>query len=142
MWSFYLGRPFRINMEDVTVAKPCGGTSPGENQWFPYVSPRTFTESSPLPDYTNELHRQRVLLCEIMAPLGYALSVSTFSSVQYSHLRLSRYGSLKIAPSSLQEMNVVTVEALLNWQASLPSVLQIDLDDRETPYLPHVVLLQ
>lgn len=49
---------------------------------------------------------------------------------------------MRISSSSLQEMNVVTVEALLNWQANLPSVLQIDLDDRETQYLPHVILLQ
>lgn len=39
-------------------------------------------------------------------------------------------------------MNVVTVEALLNWQVGLPFVLQIDLDDHETQYLPHVILLQ
>ncbi|KAH7116381.1 fungal-specific transcription factor domain-containing protein, partial [Dactylonectria macrodidyma] len=125
MWSFYLGRPFRINMEDVTVTKPCGDTRPESvGQWIPYTSPRSFQEHTPLPDYTNELHRQRVLLGEIMAPLGYAL-----------------YGSLRIPSSSLQEMNVVTIEALLNWQANLPSVLQIDLDDRETQYLPHVILL-
>ncbi|KAH6986718.1 fungal-specific transcription factor domain-containing protein [Ilyonectria destructans] len=125
MWSFYLGRPFRINMEDVTVTKPCGDIRPeSAGQWIPYTSPRSFQEHSPLPDYTNELHRQRVLLGGIMAPLGYAL-----------------YGSLRIPSSSLQEMNVVTVEALLNWQANLPSVLQIDLDDRETQYLPHVILL-
>ncbi|KAH6989305.1 fungal-specific transcription factor domain-containing protein [Ilyonectria sp. MPI-CAGE-AT-0026] len=125
MWSFYLGRPFRINMEDVTVSKPCGDTRPeSAGQWIPYSSPRSFEEHTPLPDYTNELHRQRVLLGEIMAPLGYAL-----------------YGNMRISSSSLQEMNVVTVEALLNWQANLPSVLQIDLDDRETQYLPHVILL-
>lgn len=74
MWSFYLGRPFRINMEDVTVSKPHGGTTPGaQDRWIPYVSPRSFNDETPLPDYTSELHRQRVLLCEIMAPLGYAL---------------------------------------------------------------------
>lgn len=39
-------------------------------------------------------------------------------------------------------MNVRTVEELLNWRADLPTVLQVDLDDRETPYLPHVILLQ
>lgn len=39
-------------------------------------------------------------------------------------------------------MNVRTVEELLNWRADLPTVLQVDVDDRETPYLPHVILLQ
>ncbi|KAF4464335.1 hypothetical protein FALBO_8836 [Fusarium albosuccineum] len=125
MWGFYLGRPFRINMEDVTVAKPSGDTRPeAAGQWLPYVSKKSFEEHAPLPDYTNELHRQRTLLSEIMVPLGYAL-----------------YGSRRIPPSTLQEMNVRTVEELLNWQADLPPVLQVDLDDRETQYLPHVILL-
>ncbi|KAH8659465.1 fungal-specific transcription factor domain-containing protein, partial [Ilyonectria robusta] len=125
MWSFYLGRPFRINMEDVTVSKPCGDTRPeSAGQWIPYVSPQSFEESTPLPDYANEMHRQRVLLGEIMAPLGYAL-----------------YGNTRISSTSLQELNIITVEALLNWQANLPSVLQIDLNDHETSYLSHVILL-
>ncbi|RSL85791.1 hypothetical protein CEP51_003142 [Fusarium floridanum] len=125
MWGFYLGRPFRINMEDVTVAKPVGDIRPEKSgQWIPYVSKKSFEELTPLPDYTDELHRQRTLLSEIMVPLGYAL-----------------YGSRKIPAATLQEMNVRTVEELLNWRADLPAVLQVDLDDRETPYLPHVILL-
>ncbi|KAM5354236.1 hypothetical protein ACJ41O_000886 [Fusarium nematophilum] len=125
MWGFYLGRPFRINMEDVTVAKPSGDVRPeAAGQWIPYVSKRSFEECTPLPDYTDELHRQRTLLSEIMVPLGYAL-----------------YGSRKIPSSTLQEMNVRTVEELLNWQVDLPLVLQVDFDDHSTQYLPHVILL-
>ncbi|CAM1510981.1 Fc.00g084940.m01.CDS01 [Cosmosporella sp. VM-42] len=125
MWGFYLGRPFRLNMEDVTVAKPGGDTTGEANcQWIPYVSPKSFQDCTPLLDYTNELHRQRVLMVEIMAPLGHAL-----------------YGSMKIPPSMLQDMNATTVGQLLNWKADLPPALQIDLDDLETHYLPHVILL-
>lgn len=74
MWGFYLGRPFRINMEDVTVEKPRGGVGPeSAGQWIPYTSPRSLGDDIPVPSYTNELHRQRVLMSEIVAPVGYAL---------------------------------------------------------------------
>ncbi|POR36832.1 Uncharacterized protein TPAR_02968 [Tolypocladium paradoxum] len=125
MWGFSLGRPFRINMEDVTVAKPLGRTTPQSTvQWIPYVSRKSTQDNTTLPDYTEELHRQRVLLVEIMAPLGYAL-----------------YGSLRIPPSTLQAVNAKTVAKLVDWKASLPSVLHVDLDDHEANYLPHVILL-
>lgn len=74
MWGFYLGRPFRINMEDVTVSKPVGDVRPERaGQWIPYVSKKSFDELTPLSDYADELHRQRTLLSDIMVPLGYAL---------------------------------------------------------------------
>lgn len=76
MWSFHLGRPFRINMEDVTVAKP-SGMPRSVTQWIPYTSPSSVEDETILTDCTQELHRQRVLLVEIMAPLGYALYVAT-----------------------------------------------------------------
>lgn len=61
-------------MEDVTVEKPGGGQSHSAlGQWTPYVSPKSLDATSPLVDYTDELSRQRARLCEIMAPLGYAL---------------------------------------------------------------------
>ncbi|KAF7553674.1 hypothetical protein G7Z17_g3452 [Cylindrodendrum hubeiense] len=116
MWGFYLGRPFRINMEDVTVEKPRGGIEPeSAGQWIPYIAPRSLGENAPIPGYTNELHRQRVLMSEIVAPVGYAL-----------------YGNLRISKSALQVMNAKTVAELLDWKASLPHVLQIDTNDFET----------
>ncbi|KAF4913700.1 Nitrogen assimilation transcription factor nit-4 [Colletotrichum fructicola] len=70
---------------------------------------------------------QRALLCDIMAPLGHAL-----------------YGSQRIPPSVLQEMNQKTVKELKEWKDCLPSVLQVQTDEKDTktPYLPHVLLLQ
>ncbi|KAF4430341.1 Nitrogen assimilation transcription factor nirA [Colletotrichum fructicola] len=69
---------------------------------------------------------QRALLCDIMAPLGHAL-----------------YGSQRIPPSVLQEMNQKTVKELKEWKDCLPSVLQVQTDEKDTktPYLPHVLLL-
>ncbi|KJZ72195.1 hypothetical protein HIM_08460 [Hirsutella minnesotensis 3608] len=125
MWGFYLGRPLRTNMEDVTVSKPSEGVTPDCIQhWIPYTSPRSHTECTALPDFTQQIHRQRVYLVEIMTPLAHAL-----------------YGNRSIPQGTLHAVNVKTVASLLKWKANLPSTLHVALDDYETPYLPHVLLL-
>lgn len=61
-------------MEAVTVGPP--DAEKGANavgRWIPYTSPRSLQQETAVTDHTVELHRQRVLLCEIMAPLGFAL---------------------------------------------------------------------
>lgn len=61
-------------MESVTISPPDVDRSvDAVGEWIPYVSPRSLEEETPLPDHTVALHRQRVLLCEIMAPLAFAL---------------------------------------------------------------------
>ncbi|KAL0932487.1 uncharacterized protein CTRU02_213440 [Colletotrichum truncatum] len=125
LWGFHLGRPFRISMEGVTVAKPGSVISDKPSgQWSSYTS--LASPGSPMTDYSEDLSRQRALLCEIMAPLGYSL-----------------YGSQKIPSPILQEMNERTVKELTDWRSALPSVLQVNLNDADnsTPYLPHVLLL-
>jgi len=39
-------------------------------------------------------------------------------------------------------LNAKIVAELRKWKATLPVVLQINLDDFTSPYLPHVLLLQ
>ncbi|KAI1488824.1 fungal-specific transcription factor domain-containing protein [Biscogniauxia mediterranea] len=124
-WSFYLGRPFRINTADVTVAKL--GTGPNGDsigQWIPYVSPKSFKECSPLLDPTDELSRKRALLWDIIVPLGDSL-----------------YGRHTVAPETARGIYERTVQNLINWKDSLGASLQVDLDDQDKPYLPHVLLL-
>ncbi|KAF6832956.1 fungal specific transcription factor [Colletotrichum musicola] len=75
LWGFHLGRPFRINMEDVTVEKP------GSSQ------------------------------------------DNTISGTW------SAYGSHRIPPSVLQDMNHKTVKALDDWKEALPPILQVDPDE-------------
>lgn len=61
-------------MEDVTVLKPSGGPlQDSESTWTPYVSSKLTQGADTRTDYPNSLLRQRVLMAEIMAPLGYAL---------------------------------------------------------------------
>ncbi|KAI5927625.1 fungal-specific transcription factor domain-containing protein [Camillea tinctor] len=124
-WSFYLGRPFRINTADVTVSKL--GTGPrgdAVGQWIPYVTPKSLKECTPLLDPTDELSRKRALLWDIIVPLGDSL-----------------YGRYTVAPETIREIYERTVQKLVNWKDSLSPSLQVDLDDQEKPYLPHVLLL-
>lgn len=52
------------------------------------------------------------------------------------------YGNLQMPPSALHELNISTVSKLMTWKANLPLVLQVDIDDHDSAYLPHVLLLQ
>ncbi|KGO47086.1 Transcription factor, fungi [Penicillium expansum] len=123
--GFYLGRPFYTNMEDVTVKKPNNDVQYRKPcKWTPYASPIPFEHDSELFDYVGAVSQQEVSLCELMAPCGYFL-----------------YGTSVIPRALLQQLNENNVAKLLNWKAQLPSILQINLNDHTSPYLPHVLLL-
>ncbi|RFU33861.1 hypothetical protein B7463_g2477, partial [Scytalidium lignicola] len=125
LWGFYLGRPFRTNMDDVTVSKPSDDGNQGTpNEWRPYVS-LISTEAPPvLSNCMETVSRYHVLLCEIMEPCGYIL-----------------YGTSGFSKCMLQEMNANIVAKLLNWKSNLPAILQVNLSDSVSLYLPHVLLL-
>ncbi|KAL4912391.1 fungal-specific transcription factor domain-containing protein [Aspergillus aurantiobrunneus] len=123
--GFHLGRPFRTNMEDVTVGKPINNASRREpDRWTPYVSPDSMYAGSGVPDCLEGLCEEQVNLCEIMAPCGDIL-----------------YGTSSISKVVLQQLNERIVAKLLNWKARLPLSLQINLDDQSTAYIPQVLLL-
>lgn len=72
--GFYLGRPCRTNMEDVTVGKPNNNANQwAHNKWAPYVFPSSVDAEAGLLDCTEALSQQQVALCELMAPCGYIL---------------------------------------------------------------------
>ncbi|KAJ5168261.1 uncharacterized protein N7482_003855 [Penicillium canariense] len=126
-WGYLLGRPFRINMEDVTIDKPGRDSTWDQAQrWTPYGLPYpvSYLSDTPIVNPVAALSRYRILLCEIMTPLGHVL-----------------YGSSKISKHELQQLNAETTERLLGWKANLPAPLQVDLDNSTTPYLPHILLL-
>ncbi|KAL3487352.1 fungal-specific transcription factor domain-containing protein [Aspergillus germanicus] len=122
--GFHLGRPFRTNMEDVTV-KPNSGTGRHQQgEWVPYASLNAIHTGSGMPDCVDAVREGQITLCEIMAPCGYLL-----------------YGTSSISKVVLQEQNEKTVAKLLNWKEVLPPVLRIDIGDQTTPYTPQVMLL-
>ncbi|KAK1504373.1 uncharacterized protein CCOS01_16825 [Colletotrichum costaricense] len=125
--GFYRGRPFRISMDDITVGKPTEDSSDGRiEQWLPYVS-RLSNDNAPVPiqDYTEVISLYRIELCEIMAPLGHTL-----------------YGNSRIPRDILQANNEKIVSILFAWKQNLPRTIQVDLEDSEGTFLPHVLLLQ
>ncbi|KAL4940033.1 hypothetical protein BDV06DRAFT_27066 [Aspergillus oleicola] len=123
--GFHLGRPFRTNMEDVTVGKPTSNAiRRDKDKWIPYVSPGSVYAGSGVPDCMEAICEEQVYLCEIMAPCGDFL-----------------YGTPSISKVVLQSLNEKIVTKLLDWKAALPQPLQINLDDQTTPYIPQVLLL-
>lgn len=130
-WSFYLGQPFRMSMKGVSLDKPGRkSTTQMPGQWTPYVKPgmtaaTATTTTTPMADYVDEVCLHQVLLFESMAPLSDTL-----------------YGSATTSRAELHELNALTVSKLLDWKASLPTELCLDLNDHEATYLPHVILLQ
>ncbi|KAJ5217927.1 uncharacterized protein N7498_000026 [Penicillium cinerascens] len=123
--GFHLGRPFRTSMEDVTVGKPRQNAGSREHcRWKPCDSSSSASHGSGLLDSKDTISQQLVSLCELMAPCGYIL-----------------YSTSSISKGTLQELNAKIVAELRKWKATLPPILQIDLDDVTSPYLPHVLLL-
>ncbi|EXF83407.1 hypothetical protein CFIO01_13264 [Colletotrichum fioriniae PJ7] len=124
-WGFYVGQPFRMHTEDITVAKPEVGAYPGsETQWSSYGMSETILVGASLSDSLVQLHQAQVNMAGIMAPVANAL-----------------YGDLKIPCGQLQEVNASTVATLLAWKENLPSSLLVDLDNPHCRHEPHVLLL-
>ncbi|KAL2824866.1 fungal-specific transcription factor domain-containing protein [Aspergillus cavernicola] len=123
--GFQLGRPFRTNMEDVTVSRPQGNADHWRNRgWVPYELSMSVAHGPGLLDCMEAICQQLVSLCELMAPCGYIL-----------------YGTSSISKNVLQELNAKIVAELCKWKAMLPPICQISLDDVTSPYLPHVLML-
>ncbi|KAF5005237.1 hypothetical protein FDECE_8295 [Fusarium decemcellulare] len=126
MWKYSVGRPCYINLGDVTIARPADGTDDDiVEEWAPYTGRGSLTCSITLPDFAKEVHRQRTILCEILAPLMYGL-----------------YGRHNVPLSAIQNLSAGYSEALQNWLDSLPSSLKVDVDDIQAKHPPHVLLLQ
>ncbi|KAF5859753.1 hypothetical protein ETB97_002475 [Aspergillus alliaceus] len=127
LWGFSLGRPVRINMEDVTVDKPGRNqTNDSDRKWAPYglPCPPPSSLAASVPDPVDILSQHRIQLCEIMTPLGHVL-----------------YGCSRVSKRALQGLNENTTGRLLKWKANLPQSLQVDLENPDTPALPHILLL-
>ncbi|KAJ4029053.1 hypothetical protein NW756_006197 [Fusarium oxysporum] len=74
MWKYSVGRSFYINLGDVTIPRPTKRTdAQAVEEWSPYTGSGRLTGLVPLPDFSDEVHCQRTILCEILAPLTYGL---------------------------------------------------------------------
>lgn len=71
--GFHLGRPFRTNMDDVTVGKPFEISSHQTPEWVPYVNSVSTSKHFDNQRYSGIVSQHLVSLCDIMAPCGYVL---------------------------------------------------------------------
>ncbi|PWY65416.1 hypothetical protein BO83DRAFT_367912 [Aspergillus eucalypticola CBS 122712] len=122
--GFHLGKLFRTSMEIVTVGKPRQDEAYVDNCGLPSGEPSSASHGSALIEGKDAISQQLVSLCELMSPCGYIL-----------------YGTSAISKEILQKLNAKIVAELLKWKASLPPMLHMDLDDDNSHYLPHVLLL-
>ncbi|KAJ5089914.1 hypothetical protein N7532_008598 [Penicillium argentinense] len=125
-WGFYLGRPFRMNAGDITVPKPASTIGADKDAiWRPYGIPNTpHSLENGLKDSTELICRQFVVLWEMISPVGHIL-----------------YGCSDISRHDLQRITFQVTEDLFSWKANLPSTLELDLDDENTPKTPHLLIL-
>ncbi|KUJ19527.1 uncharacterized protein LY89DRAFT_613222 [Mollisia scopiformis] len=124
LWSFSLGRPFRIDGEEITVPAPGGGS---------YDTGITYFQTAPEVPIPAEDNRQRptdisilvaaqwVTLCSELAPLFRVL-----------------YGCVKISKASLQSLSAQTTVHFLRWKETIPDALQIKPDQAPST---HILLL-
>ena len=128
LWGFYLGRPFRVNTEDVTVKKLALNSKGKVGRWAPYgcaeAHPPSITAG--MDDPIELISRNWVTLCEIVAPVGHIL---------YSCSEIKDRHALQILTSS-------TVAKLLEWHNTLDPDLQVNVHNDSAPYLPHVLMMQ
>ncbi|KAE8353708.1 fungal-specific transcription factor [Aspergillus coremiiformis] len=125
-WGFYLGRPFRMNAGDITVLNPASDLgAEKEGIWYPYGLPTKSDAMKHGIRNPNELiSRQFAVLWEIISPAGPIL-----------------YGCSDIPRHDLQRLCHRVTDDLFAWKASLPSILDINLENDTTPQLPHLLML-
>lgn len=77
-WGFYLGRPFRMNAGDITVAKPASNLGAAKvSTWYPYGLPTdSDLPSGELKNQNELISRQMAVLWEIVSPVGHILYVT------------------------------------------------------------------
>ncbi|KAE8145120.1 fungal-specific transcription factor domain-containing protein [Aspergillus avenaceus] len=125
-WGFYLGRPFRMNAGDITVPKPASDLGSGkEGTWYPYGLPtKPDSPKAGLRNPNELISRQFAVLWEIISPVGHIL-----------------YGCSDIPRHDLQRLCHRATDDLFAWKANLPTILDIDLENDDTPQLPHLLML-
>ncbi|OQU97220.1 Fungal specific transcription factor domain-containing protein isoform 2 [Cladophialophora immunda] len=126
IWSFSLGRPFRVDSEELTV-KRLGSTLLSHSDSLA-LWPTTSSTASPLSHTSQRLKslsclvlEQWVYFCEELAPLIRVL-----------------YGCAKISKNALQNLSSQTSSRFLKWPESIPEAINIQHDQ---PTLPQVLLL-
>lgn len=121
LWSFSLGRPFRVDSEELTI-KPPGSSTPlgsvplGTTAPILYNSSAIQRTSEGSNDIAELVASQWVALCDELAPLVRVL-----------------YGCAKISKTSLQQLSMQTSTRVLNWPNQISSSIRVFPDQKTAP---------
>ncbi|KAK5351976.1 hypothetical protein LTS03_003743 [Exophiala xenobiotica] len=144
LWGFSLGRPFRVDSEEITVKRsPRTGSLTDSERWTDSLT--TSTATSPLPSVSERSREssylvveQWVSFCEELAPLVRTLLAIAAPCIQYLKLTPNSYGCAKISKAALQELSMQTTNRLLSWQEAIPDAIKVQ---PHQVALPQVLLL-
>jgi hypothetical protein len=130
MWSLYVGRPWGINIRDISISRPQRERDSTKHKtWRPEP---TMKNDIPSKQETAELHDpieacsdSNVSLCEMMRRLSKAL-----------------YAGRSLSDQELCDFATNMRQSFASWYDSLPADLAVDVNDESHIYLPHVLQLQ
>ena len=134
-----------MNAGDISVPRPAALIdAEKERIWHPYgLQNRSQLVDKGLTDPAEMICRQFVVLWDMVSSVGHILYVwltvcNRLKNASHTH----RYGCSEISRHELQRIRFQVTEDLFAWKASLPSALEVDLNDDTIPKLPHLLLLQ
>ncbi|EHK99394.1 putative Nitrogen assimilation transcription factor nit-4 [Glarea lozoyensis 74030] len=127
MWSLYVGRPWGINIRDISISRPPTGLDRVRNKiWKPYYDEMDAADSENekpgLYDPVEACADSNVSLCAMMR-------------------RLSRILGRDLSDAELRDFASDMRREFAQWHESLPEELAVDLLNDEKMYLPHVLQL-
>ncbi|KAM5352840.1 hypothetical protein ACJ41O_005562 [Fusarium nematophilum] len=129
MWSLYVGRPYGMGTQNITVARPAESQLDRQRQrtWTPYPSAagQSAIPEAGIPFQLEACTAANASLCELMKRINTTL-----------------YSGCMMGLDALVNFLIQTERDLMAWQKSLPPSLQIDPLDLERIYPPAVLQLR
>lgn len=130
MWSLYVGRPWGINIRDISISRPPRERDGSKHKtWQPEPTLRNAVPSEKDPpklyDPIEACADSNVSLCEMMRKLSKAM-----------------YAGRSLSDQELCDFAADMRRSFANWYDTLPPELEVDVNEGTKIYLPHVIQLQ
>lgn len=148
MWSLYVGRPWGMGIQNITVARPAESQLDEQKQrtWSPYptAAGQSLIPDAGVPFQLEACTAANISLCEFMNRINTTLydcfvHLNLGASLMHS---LIRYSGCMMGLDALVNFLTQTERDLMAWQERLPPSLQIDPLDLEKIYPPAVLQLR
>ena len=152
MWSLYVGRPWGINTEDISVSRPPKELDKVRSKkWKPpsdlpgslFDAEQSFQETY---DPVEACADANISLCAMMRQLSKIMyvwnSACDASTCRNTGWNSNSYSSRPLSEDRLRKFAASMRADFTSWEQDLPMELRVDLSDDTKPYLPHVLQLQ